>query len=109
MKPTRLILPLALLLLGTVFVVRLFAAEDKPAPAYEYVTLRWAGLDNMHIIRPGGKVEFIGAELRKIPKPDRTDNRSFYLHLAMNGMTKEGYEFAGISNDDVIMRRAIAR
>jgi len=26
----------------------------------------------------------------------------------MNGLTKEGYEFAGISNDDIVMKRAIA-
>ena len=41
-------------------------------------------------------------------KPDRVDNRSFYLNCAMNGLTKEGYEFAGISNDDIVMKRAIA-
>ena len=62
-----------------------------------------------NVIRPGGKVEFIGSELRKLPKPDKADNRSFYLNCAMNGLTKEGFEFAGISNDDIIMKRANAR
>ena len=42
-------------------------------------------------------------------KPDRTDNRSFYLNCAMNGLVKDGYEFAGISNDDVIMKRNLSR
>jgi hypothetical protein len=98
-----------LIVLAAVFVVRLLAAEPKAPSGYEYVTIRWAGLENTHIIRPGGHVEFVGSELRKLPKPDKADNRSFYLNCAMNGLTKEGYEFAGISNDDIIMKRPNAR
>jgi hypothetical protein len=62
-----------------------------------------------HVIRPGGQVEFIGLELRKIPKPDRTDDRAFYMNLAMNGLTKEGYEFSGMSTDEIVMRRVVGR
>ncbi len=109
MKPTRLILGTTLILVGIAMVIRLFAAETRTNAAYEYATIRWAGVDNTHSIRPGGQVELIGGELRKMPKPDRTDNRSFYLNCAMNGLTKEGYEFAGISNDDIVMKRALAR
>lgn len=90
---------------SAVFAFRLFSAEPRGASGYEYVTIRWAGLDNTHIIRPGGQVEFVGPELRKLRKPSRADDRSFYLNAAMNGLTKEGYEFAGISSDDVIMKR----
>jgi hypothetical protein len=54
-------------------------------------------------------VEFIGLELRKIPKPDRTDDRAFYVNLAMNGLIKEGYEFAGMSTDEIVMRRVVGR
>jgi len=105
------IIVLALIALGTVFVVKLLAADPQAALAgrWEYVTIRWAGVDNTHIIRPGGRVEFISAELRKMPKPDRADNRSFYLNCAMNGLTKEGYEFAGISNDDIIMKKFVSQ
>lgn len=96
--------------LGTVFVIKLLAAEPQPASArYEYVTIRWAGPENTHIIRPGGQVEFIGAELRKFHKPDRADNRSFYLNAAMNGLSKEGFDFVGISNDDIVMKRLVPR
>ena len=109
MKSSRSIIAALLLVLGTIFVVKVFAAEPRSSSGYEYVTIRWAGVDNTHIIRPGGQVEFIGSELRKFPKPDRADNRSFYLNAAMNGLTKEGYEFAGISSDDIIMKRAISR
>lgn len=106
----HLALILALVTLAILCVVKLFAAESQPAAPgrYEYVTIRWAG-DNTHIIRPGGEVEFIGTELRKMRKPDRADNRSFYLNCAMNGLTKEGYEFAGISNDDIVMKRPLRR
>jgi len=112
MKPVRQILPLGIALAAGFFILRLFAAEpseSKPATHYEYVTIRWAGKDNTHIVRPGGQVEFIGSELRKMPKPDRTDDRAFYMNLAMNGLTKEGYEFAGMTSDEIVMRRAIGR
>ncbi len=93
-----------------VFALRLYAAENQSAgPRYEYVTIRWAGPENTHIIRPAAQVEFIGGELRKLHKPDRADNRSFYLNAAMNGLSKEGYEFAGISNDDIIMKKLVSR
>src|SRR5262245_15810335 len=109
MKPPRSLLALTALLLGTVFILRLFAAEPKNGPGYEYATIRWAGKENTHIVRPGGQVEFIGSELRKMPKPDRTDDRAFYMNLAMNGLTKEGYEFAGMSSDEIVMRRSLGR
>ena len=98
---------IAVLVAGAVaaLVSKLLAADPQPQPTYEYVTIRWAGRDNTHVIRPGGQVEFIGPELRKSIRPDRTDERSFYLNLAMNGLTKDGFEFAGITADDIIMKR----
>ena len=112
MKPVRQILQLGIALAAGFFILRLFAAEpgkSKPVARYEYVTIRWAGKDNTHTVRPGGQVEFIGSELRKMPKPDRTDDRAFYMNLAMNGLTKEGYEFAGMTLDEIVMRRAIGK
>jgi len=106
MKSPRSPFALIVLLLGMVCILRLFAAEPK-AGSYEYATVRWAGKDNTHIVRPGGQVEFIGPELRKMPKPDRADDRAFYMNLAMNGLVKEGYEFAGMSTDEIVMRRTI--
>lgn len=113
MKPTSSIITLSLLLLGTVFIFRLFAAESKEstknASVYEYATIRWAGKENTHIVRPGGQVEFIGSELRKMQKPDRADDRAFYMNATLNGMTKEGYEFAGMTSDEIVMRRVVGR
>ena len=84
-------------------------ATQPQQTTYEYATIRWAGKDNTHLIRPGGKVEFIGRELYKFPKPDRADDRSFYMNAAMNGLSKEGYEFAGMTSDDIVMRRPILK
>ena len=109
MKLPHSILVLAVVLLGAACFIRLFAAETKEGKingTYEYVTIRWAGKDNTHIVRPGGQVEFIGMELRRMPKPDRADDRAFYMNVAMNGLTKEGFEFAGMSSDEIIMRRS---
>ncbi|MFA6546880.1 MAG: hypothetical protein WCS99_20860 [Limisphaerales bacterium] len=106
MNPKNLIIGIFLVAFGAALASKLFAAETQTQPTYEYVTIRWAGRDNTHVIRPGGHVEFIGPELRKSTKPDRADERSFYLNLAMNGLTKDGFEFAGITPDDIIMKRA---
>ena len=99
----------ALGLLGVVVAARLFATEAKQAGAYEYVTIRWAGRENTHIIRPGGLVEFVGMELRKATKPERADDRAFFMNLAMNGLVKEGYEFAGMNTDEIVMRRVLSK
>jgi hypothetical protein len=112
MKTRSIVALFSILVLGTVFILRPLGAqstEPKANAGYEYITIRWAGKDNTHIVRPGGQVEFIGMELRKFAKPDRVDDRAFYMNAAMNGLTKEGYEFAGMSSDEIVMRRALAR
>jgi hypothetical protein len=103
---TKLILAAALctmLLLPHLFGANI-SSEAKAIP--QYITIRWAGRDNTHIIRPGGKVEFVGIELRKVARPDRTDEKSFYMNIVMNGLTKDGWEFAGMTNDEIVMKRA---
>lgn len=109
MKPKHLAIASITLLLGAIFISRLFAADTQPARTYEYVTIRWGGRDNTHIIRPGGQVEFVGPELRKVPRPDRTDERALYMNVVMNGLTKDGYEFAGMTNDEIVMKRSVSR
>src|SRR5580658_6212463 len=73
----------------------------------EYATIRWSGRDNTHVIRPSGQVEFVGAQLAKVKKPERVDDRAFYMNIVMNALAKEGYEFAGISSDEIIMKRPV--
>jgi len=105
----KVLIPVAIAILLSAFVVtRLFAADAQPNAThggFEYLTIRWAGRENTHIIRPGGKVEFVAVEFRKTVKPEKADERSFYMNLIMNGLTKEGYEFAGMTSDEIVMKR----
>ena len=108
MKPNYLLVITAAALLGGVLLVsRLLAADAPAAPRREYVTIRWAGRDNTHIIRPSGQVEFVGQELRKVGRPDRTDERAFYMNVVMNGLAKDGFEFVGMTHDEIVMTRTI--
>lgn len=85
------------------------AAEPEPAEVYEYATLRWAGRENTHVIRPSGNVEFIGAQLTRIKKPDRADERSFYMNIALNALAREGYELAAMTPDDYVLKRRVGK
>lgn len=98
----------AVLTLGCLLPRGVAFAQGTPA-SHEYLTIRWGGKEHTHIIRPGGQVEFIGAELRKFTRPDRCDDRAFYLNIAMNGLVKEGWEFAGMNPDEIVMRRGLGR
>ena len=111
MKPIRLpvLLAVAAVIAGACFWPRLSLQAQATAPGSEYATIRWAGRENTHVVRPGGQVEFIGTELRKLSRPDRCDDRAFYLNAAMNGLVKEGWEFAGMSSDEIVMRRPLGR
>jgi hypothetical protein len=82
-------------------------AADSPSTGakYEYATIRWGGPDNTHVIRPGGEVEFVGPQLRQIKRPDRSNDRSLYMNVVMNGMAGHGWEFSGMTSDDIVMRR----
>ncbi len=102
---SKLAMGVAAVVAATACVSALRAADSNRTATLEYVTIRWDGRDNTQIIRPGGRVEFIAAELRRATKPDRTDDRAFYLNLAMNGLAKEGYEFAGMTPDTILMKR----
>ena len=96
----------ALVLLCGIALSRSSAQGRPTAVTWEYVTIRWAGKENTHLIRPGGQVEFIGTELRKLPRPERCDERSFYMNAALNGLAKEGWELAGMTSDEILMKRS---
>ena len=51
----------------------------------------------------------MASELRKAPKPERTDDRAYFMNLVMNGLTKEGWEFAGMSSDEIVMKRSVGK
>ena len=90
---------------AVIFPGRVHSADEAALDRFEYVTIRWAGRENLHVIRPSGNVEFIGAQLAKVSKPARSDDRSFYMNIALNALAKEGYELHAITSDDYIMKR----
>lgn len=108
--------PSVLLLLGACAIAALLllwpplrTAAQIESHGFEYVTIHWAGKDNTHLIRPGGNVEFIGPELKKLSRPDRCDERAFFMNAAINGLAKSGFEVTAMLNDDVVMRRGLGR
>ena len=107
MKRNTIALSISLAVLAGVVIGNVFGQNEPQAAttAIEYVTIRWAGKDYLHVVRPGGGVEFIGQELKKVGRPERADDRAFYMNLAMNWMAKEGYEFAGMTHDEIVMER----
>lgn len=96
-------------LVGAIVWLSPAGAQEAKSPAFaafEYVTIRWGGRDNTCIIRPGGRVDFIGSTLYKeTRRPDRADERSLYLNVAMNRLAQEGYELAAMTSDDIVMRK----
>ena len=85
------------------------AAEEASFQISEFATIRWGGRDNTHLIRPNGKVEKLRVLLERYPRPDGTDDRAFYMNVAMNAVAKEGYEFAGMTHDEIVMKRPVGR
>jgi len=92
----------------------LFCSICLPAPAeagaesnpiYEYATLRWAGRDDTHVIFPGGRVEVLGANFKGIKRPERTDERAYFMNLAVNALARQGYELVAMTPDDYVFRR----
>lgn len=105
----RLVWTAALTAAAAVTLLRLAASSTGSPGPFEYATIRWDGRDNTHVIRPGGLVESIGPQLKAVTKPSRTDERSFYLNVAINGLVKEGWEVAAMTSDDILLRRAVSR
>ena len=73
----------------------------------EFIDIRWDGVDRMCIVYPDGHADFIGRELKGMPRPDDVDRRAFYMTLALNRMAAQGFEFVGIISDEIIMKRTV--
>lgn len=81
------------------------AAAKASPPQMEYALVRWDGFQNSHIILPDNKVTFVGAELKKLKKPNGADERHFYQLAMMNTLAREGWRFLTFQNQDVLMQR----
>lgn len=105
MKKTILILLLTVFSVTGLSVFKLRAEETNSFQVIEFITIRWQGRDDTKVIRPNGKVESLKALFERAPKPDGIDERAYYMNVAMNAFAKDGYDFAGMNNDVIIMRR----
>jgi len=103
-------IPSVVLGMVTLLVYLLCFAESAIAGSdtnsvYEYATLRWAGREETHVIYPGGKVEMLGSKFKGVKKPDRVDERSYFMNLAMNALARQGYELVAMTPDDYVFKR----
>jgi hypothetical protein len=99
-----------LLLIFTAVILLAVSAKGGYTNTFEYATIRWDG-DNTYVILPSSKVDFVGKQLKAIKKPDRVDERSFYLNATMNSLGDKGYEFCGITGDGntIVMKRQVTK
>jgi hypothetical protein len=110
MKKPNLLLLVATLTVAVFYYFRMRA--DEPLATFqtmEFLTIRWEGRENSHVIRPNGKVEKLKSAFDRFPRPTGMDEKSFYLNVAMNAVAKEGYELAAMTNDEIVMKRPPAR
>jgi hypothetical protein len=84
---------------------QLSTVQALPAGKFEYATVRWDGMDHSLIVRPGGNVQFLSPDIEKLPIPKGAHERAVVLNYGLTLLDKEGFEFAGMSDDDIIMRR----
>jgi hypothetical protein len=111
MKKLSLILLLSLFSLAAFHILKSRAAEPGTFQVSEFATIRWAGRDNTHLIRPNGKVDKLKPLFERFPRPEGggIDDRAYYMSIAMNAVAREGYEFAGMTSDEIVMKRPLVR
>lgn len=98
---------IALICGASLLVMQVRGADSVVPDRLEYLTLRWGGRDNTHLIRPNGEVEFIGKQLMAWKRPERADDRSFYMNIAMNALAKDGWELTAMTSDDYVFKRRV--
>jgi hypothetical protein len=109
MKKPNLILLVSALSIAVLYLAKSWAAEPTTFQIAEFATIRWGGRDNTMLIRPNGKVEKLRPLFEQYRRPDGVDDRAFYMSIAMNTIAREGYDFAGMTHDEIVMRRPLAR
>jgi hypothetical protein len=106
----RYVIGVAALLLSAMAAMQpLPVRADEQPQKYEYITIRWDGVDRMCVMMAEGKVRFVGDEMKNITRPDDADKRAFYMTIEMNRLAKQGYEVVSLISDEIIMKRAVAR
>lgn len=108
MKKTALILVIAVAS-GLTFQYFSRAVEPSSFQVAEFATIRWDGRDHSFVVRPNGKTELLKGLFGRLPRPEGMDERVYYMNAAMNAIAKEGYDFAGMTQEQIVMRRTTVR
>lgn len=96
--------------IGTIaLITRTTAADSGSFQTFEYATIRWGGRENTQLIRPSGQVESLGPLLSHLKRPDRVDERTYFMSVAVNAVAREGFELTAMTSDTFVMRRPVAR
>ena len=90
--------------------IKLRADEPTTFQRVEFATIRWDGRNNTSLIRANGKVEKFRQVFEKAPqRPDGVDERTYYMTIAMNVVAKEGFDFAAMTQEQIVMKRPAMR
>jgi hypothetical protein len=110
MKKLILCVLTATLTLAASQLIKLRADEPSTFQTVEFATIRWDGRENTYLIRPNGKVDKFKQVFEKAPpRPDGIDERTYYMTIAMNAAAKEGFDFAGMTQEQFVMKRPVTR
>ena len=99
----------ALVTLAAGWLLAQTASDTSPEGPFrneEYATIRWDGRDNTHVVRPNGRTDSMRGLFSDLDRPRGADERVFYMNAAMNALAREGYIFAGLTEDTIVMRRS---
>lgn len=104
MKPTRFLLCVGLLLIGSSLVQPLAAAADEGTAGYAMI--QWWGNTKTQVVFPDGHVETLDGLLPGVMVPASANERAYIMTLLINKLAKEGYEYVGMaSGEEILMRR----
>lgn len=109
MKHYLAILSLAILCALGVAALNTTRAAVEPAPpvSFQYATIQWSLIPREpYVIRPDGKVYPYGGILARETAPEGSDQRAYFMNLVLNLLGKEGYEFAGLTESGIVMKKA---
>jgi len=110
MKNLNLCLLTATLALVAMQLIKLRADEPSAFQTVEFATIRWDGRNNTYLIRPNGKVDkFKHVFEIASPRPDGIDEITHYMTIAMNAVAKEGFDLAGMTQEQFVMKRPVTR
>ena len=88
------------------------AAVEPPAAAFQYAIIRLDDAKvrpNPYVVWPNRQVEFYGDQLAREKAPEGCDPHSYFMSLVVNILAREGYEFAGMTDAQIVMKRAERR